>query len=288
MSLRGRAAIVGFGELPSVRTLEGRSTLSLLTEVASIAIQDARLRKEDIDGLITRGSDVSCVGLAEYMQLKPAFCEGVTLHGASGADSVALAASAINSGYANCILCVFGGTRNPNIGGFEPGEQRGEGPRSFSSEWEVPFGPVIAMNGPYALMKSRHMFQYGTRDEQFAKISANQRFNALSNPNAVFHGQPITVEDVLRSRYTNEPLHLLESVMPCNGAGAVIVTSAERARSLPNPPVYVLGAGGGATTHDMLWQEGDITVTPVVMSAPRAFQMAAYGPMDMEFAQFYD
>ena len=76
--------------------------------------------------------------------------------------------------------------------------------------------------------------------------------------------------------------------MPCNGAAVAIVTSAERARSLPNPPVYILGAGGGATSHEMIWQESDITVTPVVISAPRAFQMAGYGPKDMQFAEFYD
>ncbi len=288
MSIRGKAAVVGFDERPSVRNLEGRSTLSLLTEAASNAIRDAGLRKEDIDGLITRGAEVSPLTLAEYAQLKPVFTEGTTLMGASGANSIALAASAINAGYVNCVLCAFGGTRDPNVGGFAPGERRGETPRSFGTEWENPFGPVIAANGGYGLMKQRHMYQYGTRDEQFAKMAVNQRFNALTNPNAVFNGQPITLEDVLNSRYVNDPLHLLECVMPCNGAAVAIVTSAERARSLPNPPVYILGAGGGATSHEMIWQESDITVTPVVHSAPRAFQMAGYGPKDMQFAEFYD
>src|SRR5205823_2487718 len=98
----------------------------------------------------------------------------------------------------------------------------------------------------------------------------------------------ITIQDVLNSRYTNEPLHLLECVMPCSGAHAVIVTSAERARSLPNPPVYVLGIGGPAAKRDILMQDDDITVTPVIFSGPAALQMAEYSVRDVQFAQFYD
>ncbi|MDO8674105.1 MAG: thiolase family protein [Dehalococcoidia bacterium] len=148
---------------------------------------------------------------------------------------------------------------------------------------------MVANNGHYGLLKQRHMYQYGTTDRQFAKMAVNQRFNALTNPNALFKGQPITVEDVLASRYTNDPIHLLECVMPCIGAAAVVVTSAERARLLPHPPVYVLGAGGSPTTHEVLWQRtDDITVTAVAQSAPLAYQMAGYGPKDMQFAQMYD
>ncbi|MDO8671324.1 MAG: hypothetical protein Q7O66_07815, partial [Dehalococcoidia bacterium] len=95
--------------------------------------------------------------------------------------------------------------------------------------------------------------------------------------------------DVLNSRYTNEPIHLLECVMPCAGAFAVVVTSAERARVLPNRPAYVLGAGGAAITHEHIWQKkGDITVTPIAMSARRAYEMARYGPKDLQFAEMYD
>ncbi|MDO8672235.1 MAG: thiolase family protein, partial [Dehalococcoidia bacterium] len=280
-----------FAELPSVRSLPGRSGASLLAEVSTEAIRDAGLRKEDIDGLITHHeASVNAIGLAEYMRIETKFCEAVTAHGASGTYSIELATMVIEAGIANCVLCTFGGTTDPELGGYRPG-QRGAGSAqaSLRSEWEAPFGPVVATNGWYGLIKQRHMYQYGTTDRQFAKMAANQRFNGLTNPNALFKGQPITVEDVLNSRYTNEPIHLLECVMPCIGAGAVVVTSAERARLLPNPPVYVLGAGGSATSHDLLWQDtGDLTITPVVRSAPRAYQMAGYGPKDIQFAEMYD
>jgi acetyl-CoA acetyltransferase len=104
----------------------------------------------------------------------------------------------------------------------------------------------------------------------------------------VFQGHPITVEDVLTSRMVNDPLHLLECVMPCGGAAACLVTSAERAKSLPHPPVYLLGAGAGVSDHDTIWQSPRMTTTPVVISARKAYEMAGYRPKDIQFAEFYD
>ena len=288
MTLRGKAAIVGFGELPSRRTYPGRATFSLLAEATRLALAHAGLRKEEIDGLITRGNDVGTMDLAEYMGLVVGFCEGITQHGASGAHSVALAAAAIHAGLANTVLCVFGGTRDTAAGGFGPGIPRGLPPASKGTEFEAPFGPAAGANTAYGLLKRRHMYEFGTTQEQFAKMAVNQRFNAQANPNAVFQGEPITVDDVLNSRLVNDPLHLLECVMPCGGAAACIVTSAERARSFPNPPVYLLGAGAGATDHDAIWQSPRMTTTPVVMSARRAFEMAGCGPKDIQFAEVYD
>jgi acetyl-CoA acetyltransferase len=283
MSLRAQAAIVGIGELPTRRTYPGRTTVSLMAEAAHLALEDAGLRKEDLDGVVTNGETVNPLTFAEYIQVQPAFCEGATLHGASGAHSIAIAAAAITAGLAHTVLCVLGGTRAP-----DPAIPPASGARSVGSEWEAPYGPGAVATGRYALIKRRHMYEFGTTDEQFAKIAVDQRFNALKNPNAVFQGQPITIADVLNSRWVNEPLHLLECVMPCAGASAAIITSAERARSFRNRPVYVLGAGAGATTHDVLWQEPNVTTTPVAISARRAFEMAGYGPRDMQFAEFYD
>ena len=288
MSLRGKAAVVGFSELPTLRNYPGRTTNSLCSEAIRLAIADAGLTKDDVDGLITRGSDVVPTDLAEYYGLKVSFNTGVTQHGSSGAHSVALAAAAINSGLANTVVCVFGGTRDPGLGGLAPGVVRGTPPASKGSEFEAPFGLAPGANTGYGLMKRRHMYEFGTTQEQFAKMAVNQRFNALNNPNAVFQDQPITLEDVLSSRMVNDPLHLLECVMPCAGAAACIVTSADRAKSLRHPPVYVLGAAAGVTGHDTIWQSPRITTTPVVISARKAFEMAGYGPQDMQSAQFYD
>ena len=191
MALRGQAAIVGIGELPTARTYPGRSTLALLAEASRLAIEDAGLLKEQIDGVLTRGEEVNPLSLAEYMHIRPVYYEGVTLHGASGATSVAMAAAAIHGGLASAVLCVFGGTRDPEAGGFQTGGLRGvprpvapSGPANAGTEWEAPFGPQIAANGGYGLVKHRHMYEYGTTQEQFAKIAADERFNAVNNPNA--------------------------------------------------------------------------------------------------------
>src|SRR2546425_7692832 len=139
MTLRGQAAIVSIGEVPTRRTYPGRTTYSLCTEATRLAMTDAGLRKEDIDGLVTRGSDISPMDLAEYMGLRVGFCEGVTQHGASGAHSVVVAAAAIHAGLADTVLCVLGGSRDPAGGGFGPRRARGLRPARRGTEFEAPF-----------------------------------------------------------------------------------------------------------------------------------------------------
>jgi len=164
---------------------------------------------------------------------------------------------------------------------------RGAAGPSVRSEWEEPYGMAPGANTGYGLIYRRHMHEYGTTEEQMAKMAADQRFNAQDNPNAVFNGQPASKEDVLNSRYINEPLKLLESVMPCDGAAALIITSPERAKTISKRPAYILGVGlqqGEAN----IWQRDKFTETPAIDSARRALAMAGYEPSDMEFAEFYD
>ena len=287
MSLRGQTAVVGIGELPTRREYPGRTSESLCAEAVRLAIEDAGLRKSDIDGLVTRGGGMNPIEFADYIRIRPTYMEEISMHGASGSHGVAAAAAAIAAGYANYVILVYGGTRDPQAGGTG-GDARGVWGGLLRAEWEGPYGPVVAANGGYALIKQRHMFEYGTTQEQFAKIAADQRFNAQANPNAVFYGQPATIKDVLESRMIADPLHLLECVMPCAGALTLVMTSTERAKSLPNTPVYVLGVGANATDRDPLWTAPRITQSPVVVSSRNAYEMAGYGPRDMQSAQFYD
>lgn len=284
MSIRGKVAIVGVGELPSRRDYPGRSTMSLLAEVGAQAITDAGLRKADIDGLVTSNDNVNSIDLAEYMRIRPQWTGSMTVHGSSGVHSVAMAAAALAAGYCTAVLCVFAGSRETP--GAESGAVGGRPSLSLATEWVAPFGDF----GPpssYAIMKSRYMYQFGARDEQFAKIMVDQRVNALANPNAVFQS-PLTINDVLESRYVCQPLHLLECVMRAAGGTAAVLTTADRAKSLPHPPVYLLGAGGAATTHMQYWQAPDLVVSPVVKSARGALEIAQYGVRDLQFAELYD
>ncbi|MCH8186413.1 MAG: thiolase family protein [Chloroflexi bacterium] len=279
MTLRGKAAIVGIGEIPTRRSHPGRTMYGLCAEAARLALEDAGLRKQDINGLVTDGL-AAPAAMAEYIDIRPTFATGVSMQGASGATSTTVAASAINAGLCDTVLIVIGSSRADRARAGAPGP-------GVRSEWEEPFGMAPGANTGYGLIYRRHMHEFGTTPEQMAKVAVDQRFNALTNENAVFRGQPITIEDVLSSRYINEPLHLLESVMPADGAAACIVTTAERAKSSPNRPAYLLGAGleQGAAN---IWQTPRMTTTPTSVSAPRAFEMAGYGPADMQFAEFYD
>jgi acetyl-CoA acetyltransferase len=283
MTIRGEAAVVGIGELPIQEFYPGRTQVGLCAEAARMAIADAGLTKDVIDGLLV-SNNVSPSQTAEYMGIRPVYMSGIDNAGASGASGVTIAAAVIKAGYANYVLVVMGQDRQP-VTGRRPGG--GAGAASIGSEFDQPYGLGAGAGTTYAMIYQRHIYEFGTKPEQFAKMAVNQRFNSLTNPNSVFKGQMITVEDVMNSRYIEAPLRLLESVMPCGGAAACIVTSAERAKALPHRTVYLLGAGmeqGSAT----LWQQPRITTTPTLVAARRAFAMAGYSPRDMQFAEFYD
>ncbi len=279
--MRGATAIVGYAEMPTRRQYPGRTMNGLLAEASRDAMAHARIQKEEIDGLVVEGGSVYPTSVAEYMGLSPNFITGVSTMGASGATAVAVGAMAVYSGLAKNVLVTLAGPR-------EAGSTWGSAPEpGMRTEFENPYGPAVAANTGYALMYTRHMHEYGTTQEQLANIAVNQRFNSLENPNAVFSGQPIELKDVLDSRYINYPIRLLESVMPCAGSAAVIITSADRATSFPNKPVYILGAGI-ASDPLTTWQRERLTLSAVSRSAPIALNMSGYGAKDIEFAEFYD
>jgi acetyl-CoA acetyltransferase len=152
-------------------------------------------------------------------------------------------------------------------------------------EWEVPYGLRMPI-GAYALAASRHMAVYGTTSEQLAQIAVSTRQWAAMNPRARFRS-PISIEDVLSSPMQASPLHLLDCCLVTDGAGAFVMTSAERARDLRKPAVHVLGA---ATCHDhqMISQMPDAATTAGAVSGPRAFDMAGTKPGDVNLLMGYD
>ncbi len=192
--MRGKAAIVGFAELPTLKHYGERSTMGMMAEVSRAAIRDAGLRKEDIDGIIS-SETTNAMAIGEALKIPLRYNASMTVHGASGAAAVATAAQAIAAGMAECILIVFGGNQPPSALKLRGAAWAyGHGAQgNVGTEWETPYGPAVAMNGHYGLIKQRHMFQYGTKDEQFAKCAVDQRTNAVPNENAVWRGKPITI-----------------------------------------------------------------------------------------------
>jgi acetyl-CoA acetyltransferase len=288
MSLKRKAAIVGIGELKPVRQTEGKTTLGMLAEAARLAIEDAGLSKEDIDGLLsvpmpTEVPMIVPATVVEYLQLHTRFADVVDLGGATAAGMVWRAAAAIDAGMCETVLCLTGNPREPRPPG--PGRPRVID-RSPLAEFEAPYG-AIGANFGYALIAQRHMHEFGTTPEQLAKVAVDQRTNACANPDAIFYGEPITIEDVLSSPMIVEPLHMLEIVMPCAGAAAVIVTSAERARRCPHPPTYLLGSGEYCT-HRLITYAPNMTESAIRVSAGSAFDMAGVSPRDVDLVSIYD
>ncbi len=286
MSLRGCAALVGIGELRPILDPSGVSVLEMASHVTRLALKDAGLKIGDIDGVLVAPDTIEAPlmwgGLvAEYLGIKPHYVDIVDLGGASAAAMIWRAAAAINAGMCHTVLCLT--SDRWDVAQFYANFI----PRlSTEAQFELPYGPMGANSG-YALIAQRHMHLYGTTPEQLAKVAVDQRFNACSNPQALYYGIPITVEDVINSPMVVDPLHLLEIVRPCSGASAVIVTSSDRAADTRQPPVYLLGAGEFAT-HSSITYSPEITLSPIVESASRAFAMAEMKPKDMDLVSLYD
>ncbi|MET3580072.1 acetyl-CoA acetyltransferase [Mesorhizobium robiniae] len=280
---RSRGAIAGIGELKPTRRTEGRTTLEMIAEVSRLAVLDAGLEPGHIDGLLV-GPQVGetpqhvPATVAEYLGLKPDMANVVDLGGASGAGMIWRAAAAIEAGMCETVLCVLANTRE-EVPARSPN-------RNPIREFDVPFGASGA-NISYALLMQAHMAEHGSSPEDFAAIAAWARSNAQLNPDAIFHGKPAGIDDVLASPMVASPLHLLEIVMPVAGGEAVVVVSAKRARQLAKPAVHLLGAGE-KVTHRAVSQAPSLTSGPLKPAMGRAFAQSGTSAAEMSLLSLYD
>jgi len=283
-SLRGASALVGVADDASPTGELELSGRALEARMISEALEDAGLSLADVDGVCHAGSSM---GLAEYLGIHPRFTDSTNTGGSSYEVHVEHAAAAIASGLCDVVLGVYASTPRSDRkrgGGFRGGPGMMMGPNPMA-EWEMPYGLRMPM-GPYAIAATRHMSQYGTTSEQLAQIAVSTRQWATMNPKARYQ-EPLTIEEVLASPMQTTPLHLLDCCLVTDGAGAFVMTSAERARDLARPPIFVLGAG---TCHDhsMISEMPDLTVTPGVISGANAFAMAGVKPGDVDLLMGYD
>lgn len=279
-----RAAIAGIAEHPPRRTTPGQSTLGLLASAVAAAVADAGLTKSDIDGIIC-GPHVGetpqhvPATVAEYLGLQPTYADIVDLGGASGAGMVWRAAAAIAAGMCTAVVCVLANSRDPAV-------RLRASNRNPIREFDVPFGASGA-NQAYAMVAQAHMAAYGTTSDQLMTVAVKERANAAQNPDAVFYGQPVTLDDVASSGIVMSPLHLLEVVMPCGGGAAVVVTASERARDLRQPPVHLLGAGE-SVTHRALSQAPSLTTSPLATAISHSYAQAGVGADELDLLSIYD
>lgn len=288
-SMRGAAAIVGVADAVSPTGELDGSVRALEAQVIREALDDAGLAIGDVDALFvaTGPGWAASMELAEYLGLAPRYTDSTLTGGSSFEIHVQHAAAAIALGLCEVAVVVYAATPKSSFkrgtGGYVS-RQALPGPTP-SAEFELPYGLRMPM-GAYALAASRHMAQYGTTSEQLAQIAVDTRRWAAMNPRARLQ-DPITIDDVLASPIQASPLHKLDCCLVTDGAGAVVLTSAERARHLRKPPALVLGTGT-CHTHAMISEMPDLTVTGAAVSGPLAFAQAGLTPADVDVAQIYD
>ena len=279
--MRGRVAIVGAAEADEHGKLPHKSAFMLHAEAARNALADAGLSLGDVDAVFSAGLWMGSE-TAEYLGIRPRYIDGTQIGGCSFIAHVQHAMAAIDAGIVEVALITHGESGASRIG--MPGTRFGVD--AFRMQFEQPFGLAGPPTG-YALAAARHMHEYGTTSEQLAELAVSTRKWAQLNPRAIMR-DPLTVDDVLSSRMISWPLHLLDCCLVTDAGGAVVVTSAERARDCAKRPVWVLGTGE-ASTHVIVSQMPDFGFWDAArMSSERAFAMAGVRHADIDVAMFYD
>jgi len=276
---RGFAAIVGVAESDLGAVANDMSAIDLMAQGIQRGLADCGLRLSDVDGLLcaTAQSRTSGLSLAEYLGISPAFIDSTILGGSSFMFHVAHAQAALQLGLCEVAVIAYGSTQR-TIG------RRQASVREYNP-YETPFRPFLPSTA-YALAASRHMHEFGTTREQMAAVAVAAREWALLNPVA-WEKKPLTIPEVLSARMISYPFTVRDICLVTDGGGAVVMTSATRARSLKKVPVYVLGCGQ-AITHANISNMPDLTVTGALQSGRAAYEMARLGPSDIDVAELYD
>jgi len=288
--IRGKAAIVGAVDEVSPTGEIKMTERELEVKMVHAALEDAGLKLSDVDGLFCTGLMMPSMELAEHLGIYPRYTDTTMTGGSSFEVHVQHAAAAVALGLCEVAVSVYAATPRAK-GGLTGGMAAmmsaidRKNPPPFI-EWEMPYGLMLPA-GAYALAASRHMALYGTTQEQLAQIAVSTRKWAQMNPRARYQ-EPLSIEDVLNSPMVCDPLHRNDCCLVTDGAGAVVITTAERAKDLKKKPVYILGTG---TAHDhamMITEMPELTVTPGAISAPQAFKMAGVTPKDINVVETYD
>ena len=286
MGLKERGAITGIGETAYSRN-SGKSVVALQMEASLAAIADAGLAPTDIDGIIAYAPSgvvaedfVTNFGIPDLR-----FSATTPMGGASAVAAVQCALAVVATGVCRHVLIPLG--RN-GASGSRIGARVREMPQfRVVGEFEMPVGALAPVQ-LYAPMARRHMELYGTTSRQFGEIAVATRRHAALHGNAIMTA-PITIEDHQASRMIADPLRLLDCSLESDGAAAVVVSAAERARDLARRPVYVMGvAEGHPDSPSVISQRPDLTTLGLAKAAPRAFAMAGVGPADIDVAEIYD
>ncbi|MFE6131008.1 lipid-transfer protein [Streptomyces sp. NPDC056437] len=290
--LGGRAAVVGIGATEFSKD-SGRSELKLAVEAVHAALDDAGLSPADVDGLVTFTMDTSpeitvaqAAGMGEL-----SFFSRVHYGGGAACATVQQAALAVASGIAEVIVCyrAFNERSGRRFGaGVQHREPSAEG---AALGWNLPFG-LLTPASWVAMAAQRYLHTYGLTPEAFGHVAVTDRRHAARNPAAYFYGKPITLDDHADSRWIVEPLRLLDCCQETDGGQAIVVTSVERARDLPQRPAVVVASaqGAGRAQEQMTsFYRDDLTGLPEMgVVARQLWRTSGLAPQDIDVGIIYD
>ena len=279
--LRGHTAIVGVGETDYSRN-SGRTELMLSLQAIQAALDDAGLKASDVDGLMKWSVDTSLEAdvAANLGMTELSFFGEVNQAGNVGAALVGHAAAAIRAGIANVVV-IFRGVNGRSGRRYGRGDVTGRQGRG-AGQWTEPFG-VLTPQHSLAMITRRRMHETGVTSLQFGATAVTIRQHANRNPRATFYETPLTLEDHQNSRFVVEPLHLFDCCLETDGGGALVLTSAERAKTLKKPPAYIRAATSTGYVRDREYIDVAAKAT-----GPRLFNMAGMTPKDVDVVQIYD
>jgi acetyl-CoA acetyltransferase len=283
-ALRGSAAIAGVATFGCGET-PGFTDMDLLARAARAAVADAGLKMSDIDGLCTASVAATMwpMPVIEHLGINPRYIDGTMLGGSSFIAHLLPAMHALQSGQCNAVLVCYGSAQRS--GAFSRAEIARARKFLDPQPYETPYEPMLPPSA-YALAASRHMHQYGTTRRDLAEVAVAARAWARLNPEA-FMRDPLSIEDVLNSRMVSDPLSVRDCCLVTDGGGAYVLVRADRARDLPNKPVYVLG-NGTAVWNRQISSMPDLTVTAASQSGADAYAMAGLQAKDIDVVQLYD
>lgn len=283
---------VGVGEIPSGRYPD-RSFIGDLTNVAILALRDAGMVPSDVDTIVLiptlhsfpDQADLVFSRMVEELGIHGTAKSSFMVHsgGSTSDNAVRAAAGLITAGHAKTVLvlhCERWGSAN--LAEMVTALSK----NGIPAEWEQVAG--LQFNAIGALITRRYMHDSGSTPEEMASVCVTLRNWAQRNPNAMYRGKPLTVEQVVNSKMVADPLHALECPMLADGAVAFVMTSAENARSRGLDTTVRIAGSGGCVSHYSLAQERDLSVLGWPIAAERAWEQSGWNWQDADIAEIYD
>ncbi|MBW3664190.1 MAG: lipid-transfer protein [Actinobacteria bacterium] len=285
-AVKDRAAIVGIGATAFAKHLEP-SEEELAVTAIEVALDDAGIAPHEVDALSSFTLEThNEVQIAKNLGFGDiTFFSQVGYGGGAGCATVGHLAMAVATGQAK-------------VGVAWRSRKRGSGPRPWTNpsslrtpaQWTRPWGLLRPVD-EVAMLTRRYIHEYGASREHLANVAIAAREHANRNPAAVMHDRAMTRDDYFAARMISEPLCLFDNCLETDGALAVVVTAADRAKDLPHPPVHVHGFGQGLPPqhHTMtnFWND-DPLKGPSWAAAKALWRDADFGPDDIDVAQLYD